>query len=212
LQKQLETKIANAQPFGAGIKYGAVANSMPNQNRKLFLQTISGSVGEVKRADWIIPHLVTDAYIDNTGEYKHRYRCPEPPIYASEKAFFEAFLSDMQRKNVPVVVVGMPSQLVNRALLPPTFWSSFKAYLHSTCNNYGATFCDLSDNGQFVKHDYLDTVHLNAYGGNKLFAAIAAQIADNPKLASQFRLQAASGGRAPGTNNIGATAAVGSWR
>ncbi len=203
-QRQAQTIIARALPQAKPST--ADAGSFSQSTKKtLFLRAISGSIGEVKPGEWIVPRFVPDAYMDNTKEYLHRYHNFDPPIYSSEKTFFRALLADMRQKNIPVVIVGMPSQIENRLLLPTAFWSQFRHFIDSSCRDYGAVFCDLSESKQFVRHDYLDTVHLNAYGGKKFFASLADFVASTPKLASSVR----SGGNAQ--DQLGLNAGVDTW-
>ena len=179
---------------------------------KVFLQTISGSAGDVKPGEWVVPCVMGNGYLDNTKEYLHRYHDPNPPIYACEKKFFRAFLADMQAKHIAVVVVGMPSQPCNRVLLPDSFWSQFRTYVTATCTEHGATFCDLTAAPQFVRPDYLDTVHLNSQGGDKLFKSIAEAICQNPKLATLPILNGkGQRGDRGDWENIGKSATLGSW-
>jgi hypothetical protein len=123
---------------------------------------------------WNVPaNIPKTLWSDNTREYKNRFRNPNVPVYAKERKFFEKFLQDMQTRGIKVLVVGMPSLPMNRTLLSDSFWKNFRGMLSSQSSKYGASFLDLTDDPRFVKADYLDTVHLNAWGGQKLFARIA---------------------------------------
>jgi hypothetical protein len=211
LQSQFAKEITAIFPDGKGTKISTDLNISLKADKR-FLQTISGSVGDVKPGEWLVPWFVPDAYMDNTKEYLHRYHNPNAPIYACEQKFFRAFLADMQAKNIPVLVVGMPSQPCNRILLPDSFWSQFRSFVVSSCNENGASFCDLTDSPQFVKRDYLDTVHLNAYGGDKLFSSIADAITRSPKLASlQLLKTKVNPGQSLEPEQVGTSATVGSW-
>ncbi len=211
LQSELAKQVATVFPDSKGaIIRDDLKISLKADKR--FLQTISGSIGDIKQGEWVVPWFVPDAYMDNTKEYLHRYHNPHAPIYACEQKFFRAFLADMRAKNVPVLVVGMPSQPCNRVLLPDTFWTEFRGFVLSSCNDYGASFCDLTDGSQFEKRDYLDTVHLNAYGGDKLFASIAQAITKSPKLASLTLLRNKAGSeQSLDPEKVGTSATVGSW-
>jgi hypothetical protein len=142
---------------------------------------------------WNVPaNIPKDLWADNTREYKNRFRNPNTPVYACERKFYSQFLQDMRNRGVKVVVVGMPSLPMNRALLSPSFWQEFRSMLSSQCTEYGASFLDLTDNPMFIKSDYLDTVHLNAWGGQKLFASIAEHISKDPVTAPLLRAHSAS--------------------
>jgi len=99
----------------------------------------------------------------------------------------------MQQEDIKVLVVGMPSLPMNRALLPDSFWQEFRGQLLATTKAHGAEWLDLTDSTAFEKSDFLDTVHLNASGGEKLFALMAANIHDRDSLASSLRIVANRG-------------------
>lgn len=140
--------------------------------------------GDAVPGKWRVPAVIPPMWADNTKEYKLRFRNPHPQVYVAEKAYFEAFLSKMQREGVAVLVVGMPSLAMNRALLPDSFWNEFRRHLSVTTQAHGAEWLDLTDSAVFQKSDFLDTVHLNAQGGEKLFSTVAAQIHDRDHLSS----------------------------
>jgi hypothetical protein len=185
----------------------------PQQDKKKFLQAISGSAGEVKPGEWVVPSVTPpDLWMDNSREYIHRYKETHPPVYKCEKQFFTALLSDLSTKHIQVLVVEMPSMEMNRKLLPDSFWKEHKSWLAETCTKYGADVYDISDNDVFIKAHYLDTVHLNARGGNMVFMGIAQQIVRNPKLAALVAAAPAHLQPQPkDPDDLGASAAVGSW-
>ncbi len=150
---------------------------------KQLLRAVLGSVDEVRLNEWLIPATIP-AWIfeDNTKEYLNRFRNCRPPIYKAQKAFFNSFLADMDAEHIPVLVVGMPSLNANRTILPNDFWTEFRGNIASMCQEHHAKWVDVTDNPNFVLTDYLDTVHLNASGGKKIFSEIAKAISANPEL------------------------------
>lgn len=149
----------------------STANDAP-ANQTSPLAAVLGA-GEAVPGKWLVPARMPPMWIDNTKEYKRRFKSPNPPVYAAEKAFFNRFLAKMESDGIQVLVVGMPSMTVNRELLPESFWSEFRATVGTMCHLHNAQWLDLTADPRFVKSDYLDTVHLNAFGGKKLFVAIA---------------------------------------
>jgi hypothetical protein len=124
----------------------------------------------VQPGKWqVSPEMPT--FSDNTVEYLRRYKNPFPPMYQLQQSFFEKFLSLMHDRSISVMVVGMPSLPMNRALLPKDFWNRWRSYVAVQCNRYGDRWLDLSGSDN-CKDDYLDTVHLNATGGKKLMGAL----------------------------------------
>ncbi|HEY9732098.1 MAG TPA: hypothetical protein V6C89_09300 [Drouetiella sp.] len=150
---------------------------------KSLLRAVLGSADEVRLNEWLIPATIP-AWIfeDNTKEYLNRFRNCRPPIYKSEKAFFNAFLANMDALGIPVLVVGMPSLAANRTILPNDFWTEFRGDVASMCKAHNARWVDHTDDADFVLTDYLDTVHCNASGGTKIFNKIAEAIVADPEL------------------------------
>ncbi|MBI2811507.1 MAG: hypothetical protein HYX67_11880 [Candidatus Melainabacteria bacterium] len=152
---------------------------------KSLLRAVLGSADEVRLNEWLIPASIP-AWIfeDNTKEYLNRFRNCRPPLYKAEKAFFNAFLANMQAQHIPVLVVGMPSLAANRTILPNDFWTEFRGDVAGMCKSHNARWVDHTDNPSFVLENYLDTVHLNASGGTKIFAEMAKAIVADPELLS----------------------------
>jgi hypothetical protein len=217
LQQDIQARLAKTisdslPPTGAGEKIGV--SGAKTQDKKVFLQAILGSAGEVKPGDWVVP-AVTPAglWMDNTKEYLHRYKNPHPPILQNERMFFNALLSDLHEKHIPVLVVQMPSLPMNRRLLPPAFWGEYRTMLMQTCKQYDADLCDLSDNPVFLKQHYLDTVHLNSTGGNMAFSAIADAVLHSPKMSAIIRAKSDTRKEVSelDPDDVGTSATIGTW-
>lgn len=142
------------------------------------------SIGKVRRGQWVVPPNVPNMFKDNTKEYQKRFRNPETPLYAVERRFFERLLADLQASGIKAIVVSMPTLWPNRKLLPDSFWIRWRGDVRAACRKYGAAWLDLSDSPEFTVNDYLDTVHMNAAGGAKLFGRLAEAVAENPEVAS----------------------------
>lgn len=163
------------------------------------LKAIYGNQGEVRPDEWLVVPCSWGAFKDNTKEYEVRYKDPNPAIYPNQKKFFEAYLANLQRENIKVLVVGMPSLWPNRALLPDKFWVDFRQYLSRTSTEYGAEFVDAFADPKFDSRVYLDTVHLNSAGGERLVSIVTDAIAKSDKLASC--LKESSIAKKPASNN-----------
>lgn len=137
------------------------------------LAAVLGTLGEVKAGQWLVPANIPPMWKDNTAEYKNRFRDSRHPIYKTEYKFFKAFLARMKQEGVQVIAVGMPSLPINRALLPDKFWAKFQSDMATACAENNAVYLPLYSDAEFEMADYLDTVHLDATGGQKLFARIA---------------------------------------
>lgn len=160
-----------------------------DKNSNTALNAVLGA-GAAEPNKWLVPaNIPANLWVDNTKEYKHRFQSPNAPVYDEEKTFFNAFLSNMQSRGITVIVVGMPSLPMNRALLTNKFWDEFRASVGIICMLHNAQFLDLTDSPVFVKDDYLDTIHLNARGGAKLFNILAAYAAADPCVVAQLNTQ-----------------------
>jgi hypothetical protein len=146
--------------------------------------------GPAEPGKWLVPaNIPQDMWRDNTKEYKNRFKKPNTPVYAAEQKFFDAFLANMQSQRIPVIVVGMPSMTMNRDLLTPKFWNKFRSNVSTVCAMHNAQFLDLTDSPVFEKNDYLDTIHLNASGGAKLFSILAKYASNDTLVAAQLKTQ-----------------------
>jgi hypothetical protein len=213
IQAHLAKTVADKLPAVDNDEKFSITSTKP-QDKKVFLQAILGSVGEVKPGEWVVPPVTpAGLWMDNTKEYVHRYKNPHPPNFKNEKMFFNALLSELHDKHIPVLIVQMPSLQMNRSLLPPWFWGEYRLMLMQACKQYDDDFCDLSDNPAFQKQHYLDTVHLNATGGNMAFNAIADAVVKSPRFSAIIRAKSGAkqevSDRDP--DDVGASATIGSW-
>lgn len=152
------------------------------------LRAISGSAGDVRKGEWALPAFPPYLYMDNSKEYIKRYKTDKPKCLAGQKKYFEALLSFLHDNNVKVIVVGMPSQVCNRNLLPAKFWTEFSQYLSETTTGSGGTFVNLFADENFIPtKDYLDTVHLNRWGGGKLVHIMAETAVGKPEILSSLQ-------------------------
>ncbi|MBY0546965.1 MAG: hypothetical protein K2W95_06710 [Candidatus Obscuribacterales bacterium] len=137
------------------------------------LKALTSVASDPHPGQWVVPPTMPELWTDNTKEYKNRFKGPNMEHYSGQMQFFRAWLKELQSSGVRIVVVGMPSMKMNRDLLPDQFWTQFRKDVTEESRNHGASFVDLTDSEAFVKADYLDTVHLNARGAEKLFPLIA---------------------------------------
>lgn len=137
------------------------------------LAAISAAPADVGTNKWVVPPHVDTPWIDNTIEYKRRFKGPNMRNYESELAFFKAWLAFLRQEGIEVLVIGMPSMECNRRLLPDSFWLRMRQDISLVCRTHRVDFVDYTDSPAFSKEDYLDTVHLKSRGGKKLFGLLA---------------------------------------
>lgn len=162
-------------------------------SKNALLAAVSNAAQVVKPGEWMIPANMPPIYVDNSYEYLKRYKDPNPPTYPIQLAFFDELLSWLNKENVKVLVVGMPTRPENRNLLPPIFWSNYRATLQGLCESNSAYFVDISGCNDFEKSDFVDTVHMNASGGAKLLDVFAEGIAKRNDLLAAITGKNATG-------------------
>ena len=128
----------------------------------------------------VVPPVGIPPQIDNSREYRQRFRTPQGPNYACEMHFFKQWLADMKKQGISVTVICMPTTKSNRQLLSEKFWLRFRADVSAACSASAADWMDLSDCKLFQPNDYLDTVHMNGCGAARLFPVIAERITTVP--------------------------------
>ncbi len=184
LPPSLGTKPSFTNPEGKG----AVKSTEKKPVTTQVLRAISGSAGDVKKGEWVLPAFPPYLYMDNSKEYIKRYKNEHPRCAEGQRRYFEELLSFLADQDIKVIVVGMPSQACNRQLLSQGFWTEFRGFLARTTQNHGGTYVDLFDDKRFLAgKDYLDTVHLNRWGGGKLVKAIAEATANRADIVASLK-------------------------
>ena len=138
--------------------------------------------GNLKPGQAVLTPNLPKIYVDNSNDYKHRYKNQYPRSYEMQFNFMRAFLARLKQEGIKVLVVGMPLTEENRLLLSSGFWQGFRGRLAEECQRSGAQYLDLSAAPDFSSGDFCDTVHLNADGGTRLAAHISQAIEQSPQL------------------------------
>jgi hypothetical protein len=154
-----------------------VGDSALKQKATGWLFSLNSDNDNVKPGQCIVLPDMPKTYIDNSVEYAKRYRNCNPPFYKKELEYLNALLKFYKQEDIKVMIVDMPLTAVNRGLLPPVFWTSYKGGLKAACGDNDAKYLDLSADQLFETSDFVDTVHLNAGGGTKLIDKIADTVA-----------------------------------
>lgn len=165
-----------ASSGGAGA-VGITGSARPVAPGNELMAAISNAHKQVRIGEWVVPANMQPIFVDNSQEYVKRYQNPNPASLPVQYAFFDELLKTLRETGTTVLVVEMPTTPSNRSLLPDGFWREYHQNLRSACSTNGAHYVDLSDSPEFVKADYVDTVHLNDHGGLKFFRRLAAVIA-----------------------------------
>ncbi len=123
-------------------------------------------------------------YTDNTVEYKRRYSHPDIHTYRTQMYFLGKIAEFCRKERIELVIVNMPITLENIALLKPGGYMGYLQGLRefSVINNLAVY--DLNDFNKFGKKDFHDTVHLNAFGGQKFFDSLCQTIQSDPRVSA----------------------------
>jgi hypothetical protein len=158
------------------------SSAKPAQAKDMLAQAISNGQLQVKLGEWVVPPDMEHVFVDNTAEYQKRYAVAKPASYPIQLSFFKETLADLRNRGCHVMIVQMPTLPMNQVLLPETFWQDFKQTLAGLCVENKVSMLDLTQDNDFQKSDYLDTVHLNDHGGIKFFEKLAAVVRDDSQL------------------------------
>ena len=106
-------------------------------------------------------------YSDNTMEYRQRYSHPDIQTYKTQMFFLRKIAEFCKKERIEFVVVNMPISLENIALLKPGGYIGYLQGLREFGIRNNISVYDLNDFSKFSRKDFHDTVHLNAFGGQK---------------------------------------------
>ena len=140
---------------------------------RLTMPAIYGGNGFVAIGSNVVtpnPHV---PFKGNKLEYEKRFSHLNYQTLTAQSTYFLATLKFLNNLGIEVVVVDMPMLSPVRDLLPAFFWNNYSAQLKKDCQANGAHWLDLSNDKQFSQADFLDYVHLNAYGGKKFVDRLA---------------------------------------
>lgn len=120
---------------------------------------------------WFRPSSKKDleTFVDNLSEYRKRYATLKWDTYISQMRFFADTLDVAKQNGIKVVVMTMPITDINRTLLSDLSWNAYRSGVISMAKRKGATVVDFSENPDFTRADFGDTVHLHSAGGKRLF-------------------------------------------
>ena len=180
------------QAASVGTADGATSQSSVDTSSQQVKFVMGGYQGNIRPGEAVLYPSSLKIFVDNVNDYKKRYRNTHPANYEAQMTYFKNYLSYLNDQGVRVLVVGMPLTEMNRTILPNDFWQEFRGRLMLSCGGAGAEWLDLSENPDFTVSDFVDSVHLNADGGIKLAAKIAARVATTPELAAALSHKAPS--------------------
>lgn len=108
-------------------------------------------------------------YTDNTSEYERRYRSPDPLTYRTQVYFMKKLAAFCYKERIELIVVNMPITFYNASMLRPGIYARWVEAMRRLCFENYVTFYDLCEFNRYQLSDFYDSVHMNAFGGRKLF-------------------------------------------
>lgn len=127
-------------------------------------------------------------YVDNSDEYRMRYRMFKPKLFEMQLSFLERMLHFCSDEGIAVALVNMPLTADNLSLMPPGFYDNYKARVSLLAEKYQAEVIDLNDQSAFLKQDFADSVHMNGDGGIKFFNKLAKKLTSESSIASKHTI------------------------
>lgn len=118
---------------------------------------------------------------DNTAEYVERYRHPDRHTYNVQFYFLRKLAQLCKKERIELILVNMPITKENIAVLKPETYLKFVYTLQQFAFDQGINAFDLNEFNNYSKDDYHDYVHLNAFGGFKLFDSLVKTLKESPR-------------------------------
>jgi hypothetical protein len=185
--EQLVAKLKESDTAG-GVASAAPMHANAAASAAEQLKFVMGAYGgNLKPGQAVLTPNLPKIYVDNSLDYKHRYRNQYPDSYDVQFNFMRAYLAQLKQEDIKVLVVGMPLTSINRQLLSNGFWNAFRGQLADECQKSGAQYLDLSASPDFKVSDFCDTVHLNADGGARLAEHIGKAVEQNTALSAALK-------------------------
>ena len=114
-----------------------------------------------------------------------KYRLDEDPQldqkrFDKQGACLQALLKLAAQRNITILLVNMPLNKENLDKIPQSVKDNYKKYLEACVGEKNAYLLDLTeDHRTFDQSCFMDSMHLNATGGDKLISIIASWFAIN---------------------------------
>ncbi|HEY9784587.1 MAG TPA: hypothetical protein V6D17_04230 [Candidatus Obscuribacterales bacterium] len=126
-------------------------------------------------------HTARHRWTDNTIEYMERYKNPDPHTYETQFYFLRRLAAFCRRERIELIVVNMPITDYNIRLLGADKYVSWLTKLKQVAFEQNIPLCDLYAPRAYHVNDFHDSVHLNAYGGKKMFDHLLGELAKDPR-------------------------------
>ena len=188
----------------------AVANAFPLAEKgepqrvvQLYLKRRLTPLAVDPGTSFALPTTPNTPLLDDTADYKARYKNPAKSIYQAQFKFLQRLADVCKQNKIKLVLLQMPITRKNVKLLKPALYNAYNTDLQLLAERNNLPLMDLCQFEDYDQSDYKDTVHLNGYGGKKFVdnlvshLSACAYLADDMVAASNSHNQralAATGG------------------
>jgi len=133
------------------------------------------------------PSASDKIFVDNSGEYKFRYKNPNLKQFNNQMGYLERMLKLADNQGIKVILVNMPLTKENVDLMPPNFYDNYMKIVERLAVTNKAQFLDLNDHQLFPKKYFGDTAHLNVPGGKHFMEVLAEKIGADDRVAATIQ-------------------------
>ncbi|HEY9778049.1 MAG TPA: SGNH/GDSL hydrolase family protein [Planktothrix sp.] len=127
-----------------------------------------------------VPSSTSRPFLDNTEDYKCRYKQPNDGNYQAQVRFLDKLIALCQANDVNIVIVNMPITKGNVQLLEPAWRERYFADVQRIVKLHNVPFLDQCQFEAYAPDDFCDTVHLNGFGGRKFLDLLVARLIKEP--------------------------------
>lgn len=181
LSESVINKVVACPPKGKAFTWWdrikLIPNYFPGEIRPMAVMT--GPISE---------KAARERWLDNTREYRERYKRPDKETYKTQFYFLKKLAIFCKKERIELVLINMPLTSYNIHLLSPPKYMSFVGDLHVFALQNGLPFYDMCTPSNYAQNDFHDSVHLNAYGGKKFFDQLINVMSLSGRLAQRFVL------------------------
>jgi hypothetical protein len=130
--------------------------------------------------NWAMVAHDRGTFLDNTFDYRNRYKNPDAGKYAVQMRFLHRVIRLCQANDIAIVLVNMPITRQNADLLDANWRRRYSNDLAELARVHKIAVLDQCDFAQYSLDDYRDTVHLNAFGARKFIDRLVEKMKTEP--------------------------------
>jgi hypothetical protein len=129
-----------------------------------------------------------ERFNNNLDEYKRRYGEIKWDTFCTQLNFMAKLLDVARSRHTQVLLVAMPVTSINKNLIAPYAWETYKNSLTVLAHEKGAAFLDFDNTSAFSDDDFGDTVHLNTRGAIRMIALLSNEVTKQEALTKALGL------------------------